>query len=517
MSERPISPNPDRYKVVDERNRESWYLTEVDRPFSVYMSVQGAGAQRTLYNRFEDDPAVAAALKINNEAGRYILGGNMSTVASPDGTQYGPETMTNEERIQDARNNMNRFIDSVGVDPAQIRVLNPERDYTHGLTVVNADTDTASYNGEEPARLEERGDFVYTYNPNRVLAVRPADCPVVVLSGDTPKGRMNALIHFAWQGAAHDQLADMDQILASMELDRSSARAYITPGGHAETYDHSGTPKHPNDRFPVTEGLLHNIRTSDAQGELKYGFDVDTPQFVYEGMLGMGFNEKQLFMDTSDTTAPESGYASHSRATKLGEGNTRDLVIATFEPGPSLVASNPERPLPPEIAWQIVPLTVSFRDFDGTEHEGTIEVHRDLAEDVQDFFTLAQEIGFPIEKVKKSSDAPTPWDDGTLMAENATSSFNYRMIAGTDRPSLHGLGRALDVNPRLNPYIRYDDEGNATVEPAGAEHHPGEPGVFDAEHPLVVFMKSRGWEWGGDWKPESGRTDLHHFQKAPEA
>ncbi len=104
-------------------------------------------------------------------------------------------------------------------------------------------------------------------------------------------------------------------------------------------------------------------------------------------------------------------------------------------------------------------------------------------------------------------------DDSKLMVANTTSGFNYRMIAGTNKVSKHGEGRAFDVNPRLKPYIRYAPDGTPLViEPPGACWIPDIPGTLHVEHPLVMFMKSRGWAWGGDWTATSGRTDYQHFK-----
>lgn len=175
------------------------------------------------------------------------------------------------------------------------------------------------------------------------------------------------------------------------------------------------------------------------------------------------------------------------------------------------VRNNPDKPCPPELLAQQVGLEVQYLGFDGIVHSGVIEVHQDAAEDVAAFFELALELEFPIQKVVQAGQPEYAWDDDKLMADNATSSFNYRTIAGTDTVSEHALG-AFDVNPELNPYIRYVGD-ETIVSPAGARWNPAVPGTLTADHPLVVLMKSRGWEWGGDWEPASGRVDYQHFQK----
>jgi len=176
---------------------------------------------------------------------------------------------------------------------------------------------------------------------------------------------------------------------------------------------------------------------------------------------------------------------------------------------------NPKRPAPIEILQCIDSVKVVYVNFNGEVKSGTIEIHTDLSLDVKLFFEEALKLGFPVERVVKSSDSKYKWNDDALIADNATSGFNYRLIKGTDRPSLHGLGRAFDVNDVLNPYIRYVDD-TVAVDPSYAVYDPSTPGTLTADHPLVVFMKKRGWEWGGDWTPESGRIDYQHFQKQAE-
>jgi hypothetical protein len=51
------------------------------------------------------------------------------------------------------------------------------------------------------------------------------------------------------------------------------------------------------------------------------------------------------------------------------------------------------------------------------------------------------------------------------------------------------------------------------VSPQGAVWSPAVAGTLYANHQLVLFMKERGWGWGGDWRPESGRVDYQHFEK----
>lgn len=180
---------------------------------------------------------------------------------------------------------------------------------------------------------------------------------------------------------------------------------------------------------------------------------------------------------------------------------------------------NPDNPCPPDILAQIESLEVQYRNFEGRTKTGVIEVNAKAVADVALFFQKAMEIGFPIERVVRSSDAPYLWDDQKLMAANATSGFNYRPVAGTDNLSKHGLGLAIDVNTRLNPCIRYQDgkrlvNGKELAALKEVVWDPSLPGTLYSDHPLVRYMLSLGWEWGGHWTLEKdGLVDYQHFTK----
>ena len=165
---------------------------------------------------------------------------------------------------------------------------------------------------------------------------------------------------------------------------------------------------------------------------------------------------------------------------------------------------------PKEILSQQDVLTVQYWGFDNLEHQGQIVINKLLSVEVQEWFELASRLKFPIEKV-----APAVLydnDDDKLMALNVSSGFNYRKIAGTSKLSRHAMGRAFDINPRQNPYIR--KEGSSVIiAPSGAVWDSSQPGTLFRTHELVRFMLDRGWIWGGDWSlEESGRIDYQNFE-----
>ncbi|MBI9079422.1 MAG: M15 family metallopeptidase [Pseudodesulfovibrio sp.] len=168
---------------------------------------------------------------------------------------------------------------------------------------------------------------------------------------------------------------------------------------------------------------------------------------------------------------------------------------------------NMPTPAPKNIMNSLELISVRYFSLDEKVHQGQILVRRDLVKEVQEFFRLAREHRFPIYSVIPISSPRFDWSDDKSMQANNSSGFNYRLIAGKDVLSKHAYGRAIDINPQLNPYIL-----NGVSQPAGAVYEPGKPGVFTSNSPLVIYLKKQGWSWGGDWVSPSPQ-DNHHFQK----
>ncbi len=169
------------------------------------------------------------------------------------------------------------------------------------------------------------------------------------------------------------------------------------------------------------------------------------------------------------------------------------------------LAQNPTFPCPQEILDRQVLVEVDFYDFDGDIAEGVIVVDRDCANDVSALFEQIFTEGFPIAAAIPVADLQFAWDDDRSMFANNTSGFNYRLVTGGGRLSPHALGRAIDINPLLNPYIKGD-----VIKPEGAIYDPARPGTITVNSFIVTFLKERGWTWGGDW---TNLKDYQHFEK----
>jgi hypothetical protein len=159
---------------------------------------------------------------------------------------------------------------------------------------------------------------------------------------------------------------------------------------------------------------------------------------------------------------------------------------------------------PEEIILSMSLVDVFYYSFDGKKHQGQIVVNKDLEDDVYEIFNFIEKILFPIGKIVPI--VAYQWNDYTSMADNNSSSFNFRVIEGTTKLSMHSLGKAVDINPVQNPVIY----PNGVVVPEGAKYLPENRGTFTAENPIVKEFLRRGWHWGGNFEQPK---DYHHFEK----
>jgi hypothetical protein len=180
---------------------------------------------------------------------------------------------------------------------------------------------------------------------------------------------------------------------------------------------------------------------------------------------------------------------------------------ATRGPVPEgVVARSTWRPDCPVTIAELRYLTVTFIGFDGQEHTGELIVHEDVAEDVVDVFAALHAARFPLEEVRVIAadelDAP-PTGDG-----NVTSAFVCRPTVGGSRWSEHAYGRAIDLNPFHNPYVRGD---LVIPELAGSyvDRTDVRPGMIVAGDAATTAFAGIGWRWGGDWTGPA--TDPMHF------
>jgi hypothetical protein len=119
--------------------------------------------------------------------------------------------------------------------------------------------------------------------------------------------------------------------------------------------------------------------------------------------------------------------------------------------------------------------------------------------------TRSYEAGFRIQRMRLID--RYGGNDDRSMADNNSSGFNCRTIAGSARLSEHAHGRAVDLNPIQNPYV-----SGGTVAPAAGREYLDRSnvrrGMLVSGDPTVTAFEDRGWGWGGDW---SSSKDYQHL------
>ncbi|WP_448072119.1 M15 family metallopeptidase [Georgenia yuyongxinii] len=136
---------------------------------------------------------------------------------------------------------------------------------------------------------------------------------------------------------------------------------------------------------------------------------------------------------------------------------------------------------------------------------GTMVVAAAVADDVVGVMRDLYEARFPIARLEPVQ--AFGGDDDASMAANNTSAFNCRAITGGGAWSEHSYGRAIDVNPLVNPYVR----GAAVLPAAGAAYADRSlqaPGMIHDGDAVVRAFAARGWVWGGTW---ASSKDYQHF------
>jgi len=84
----------------------------------------------------------------------------------------------------------------------------------------------------------------------------------------------------------------------------------------------------------------------------------------------------------------------------------------------------------------------------------------------------------------------------------SAGTYNCRVIAGTERSSMHGFGAAIDINAKFSDYWRWA-KGDAKG------HYPYKNRV---PWEIVEIFEKHGFIWGGKWY----HYDTMHFEYRPE-
>ena len=156
-------------------------------------------------------------------------------------------------------------------------------------------------------------------------------------------------------------------------------------------------------------------------------------------------------------------------------------------------------------------IRVLHTGFDGETHIGEMIVNKAIAEDVVDIFYDLYKISYPIEKMLLIDEYDA--DDMKSMEDNNSSSFNFRVVDGTTRRSVHSDGLAIDINPLYNPYVSTRNGKTEVLPESGLEYTDRDKEniyYIRKDDPCYQAFISRGFTWGGEWR---NSKDYQHFEK----
>lgn len=168
---------------------------------------------------------------------------------------------------------------------------------------------------------------------------------------------------------------------------------------------------------------------------------------------------------------------------------------------------HPDCPITPD---QLRRVELDYVGFDNTTHRGTLVVNEAVVADVIAMFGDLERQRYPIAKMQTVDHYPKA-DDEASMEDNNTSAFNCRPLPSGRAWSLHAYGRAVDVNPLLNPYITKSGDLQPKTAAAYLDRNRTDPGILRAGDPAVRAFTDRGWTWGGSWH---NPIDYQHFERS---
>jgi LysM repeat protein len=168
---------------------------------------------------------------------------------------------------------------------------------------------------------------------------------------------------------------------------------------------------------------------------------------------------------------------------------------------PASVNWNPLRkcPVAPALLRRV---WVSYIDFNGAYHDGSLIVRSDVVARTQRVFHTLYRWRFRIMAMAPMSVNMPGQTDMSIV----TAGFQCRPVAGTKVWSEHAYGTAIDINPLQNPMIR-----GKLIDPAAGSFYLNRQryliGMLHAEGAARAFLWN-GFHWGGTWR---SLKDYMHF------
>ncbi|MET0416357.1 MAG: M15 family metallopeptidase [Actinoplanes sp.] len=168
---------------------------------------------------------------------------------------------------------------------------------------------------------------------------------------------------------------------------------------------------------------------------------------------------------------------------------------------PGMVNWDPLKKCPVTPA-QLRRVWVSYVDFNGAYHDGSIIVRQDVVARAQRIFQTLYRWRYRIMAMSPMSVNMPGQTDMSIV----TAGYNCRPVGGTKVWSEHATGTAIDINPLQNPMIR-----GRVVAPAAGEFYLNRQryliGMLHGDGAARAFT-ANGLHWGGYWR---SLRDYMHF------
>lgn len=151
-------------------------------------------------------------------------------------------------------------------------------------------------------------------------------------------------------------------------------------------------------------------------------------------------------------------------------------------------------------------VTLRHWSADGNVRTGRLVVNRKEALATVRIMRALFDLRFPITRMEPIERYGGS-DFESIEADN-TSAFNCRQRVGTGGWSQHAYGRAIDINPLLNPYVSGRDTAHVASQPY-LNRNRVRPGMLVAGSEEVAVIEAEGWSWAGSWP--GGVQDYQHI------
>lgn len=157
-------------------------------------------------------------------------------------------------------------------------------------------------------------------------------------------------------------------------------------------------------------------------------------------------------------------------------------------------------------------IKVLHYNLEGKIQLGEMVCHKAIVKDLLEIFRKLYEAKYPIERMVLIDNYDAI--DEQSMEANNSSCFNFRYVTGSKKLSAHSKGRAVDINPLYNPYVKRRKNRPTKIEPSTGKQYTNRSKHFkykiDHNDLCYKLFKSHGFVWGGDWRSVK---DYHHFEK----